>query len=800
MDFHVNLVDLRVLDESTEEQENWFQARIVEGRQKTALKWLDSTGLWKERTDRRSRTVAARMLAILGDSRGSELLHIRNFRVYPDDPVAMFYGAFSLMRRFGELTALESINEFLGRSGSRPDEESAFGNLWAFKGVLEARFRDFSRAYQSIAKARELDPGDTWNAIQRSRTLLLEDRPEEALEESLQSLEKTPNYWAVISDVADSYWAHNRDAEAFALLERGLRDNEGPGAAQQLIHCYDEVEEYEKGLGMLEEYERRVSEADSNTKKWIEAYRASFLYQLGRGEEMVRHAEASEREFYKKIATRVSSGKFAKGKRLRLQVPFIRQNALTCAPATLTALSQFFGKSADHLEVAEEICYDGTSDYKERLWAEQQGWHVRVFRADWDVTRKLIDNGFPFALATVEPTSAHLQAVVGYDSRAGTIIIRDPGHRHYAESIAKHFFKKYADSGPRGMVMVPMERKTDLEQIKLPESDEYDLIHEINVQLDKHDRTAAVAALERLRTIDPGGRISDQGALSLSIYDSDNASGLLVAERMLERFPKSIRCEYALYCRRYTRMSREERLEFLRERTIKKSAFTLYFKEYAEMLAEDARLMEEARYQFRRAIRFRRLDAEVYYGYAGALWSEREFDRAAEIYRIAFCLAERNERYADAYFTACRWIRQTEDGISILRRRFERFGSSSGNPAITLADALRSVDRDAEVAELLEEALKRAPEDGILISYAAKFFAATRRHERAEALVEHAKGRISEVTRLRILASVANLDSKPSEALEYWGQILVSEPSGDGRPPCDCIVASQDHWIRLGIC
>ncbi|MDF1659973.1 MAG: tetratricopeptide repeat protein [Verrucomicrobiales bacterium] len=760
----------------TIEQEDFFNQQIVEGRHQQALAWLEATGDFTQRGDRVGRTLAARMLSILGDDRKSRLLHLKNYRVFPEDPVAMFYGAFSIDRSLGPLSAVDRISGFLEGANEKAKEDKAFAGLWAYLGSLESRFRDFSAAYRSFEIAERLDLEDTWIRVQRSQALLREDRTEEALEIAEGALALTPNYWAPMSEVADHYWAQNRDEECLALLERGVRDIEGRGPVRQLIRCYDEIEDYTRGLELLDEYEKRTPNADESSAKWIAANRASFLYQLGRGEEMIPHGKKADHYFYRQLIKRVKSGKFAGGRRVRLDVLFVRQNELTCAPATLTALSQFHGNPADHLEISEEICYDGTPDFKQRIWAEQQGWFVREFKANWKTTKALIDAGFPFALTTVEATSAHLQAVIGYDSRAGTIIIRDPGDRQYSESLGKKYYKGYQQCGPRAMVFVPMDRREELETIVLPESAEYDLLYEINHHLLDHDREAAMASLENLNKLSPGSRMSDQGAFILSSYDSDSAASLEIVERMAKRFPDSVRWEYSLYCRRYDRMSRDERIEYLEEKTKKDSVFTVYYKELAEILAEDASSLSDAKSQFRRALRFRPYDAEVYYGLAGLLWKDRQFKEATAIYRIALCLSERTERYASSYFRACRWVNQTDEGLSMLRLRYQRFGGSSGSPAITLASSLRALDQDEEVPELLGEALTRSPADGELISYAANYFAGIRRVEKAQQLVEEARGKISEVERWRVLARIAELDSDPSESLRYWRKVSEVEP------------------------
>ena len=99
---------------------------------------------------------------------------------------------------------------------------------------------------------------------------------------------------------------------------------------------------------------------------------------------------------------------------------------MTCSPATLTAISRYWGKPAEHLEIAEEICYDGTPHTSERRWALEHGFIAREFRVDWQSARALVDRGVPFTLTTVYPAFAHLQAVIGYDAVRGTLVIRDP--------------------------------------------------------------------------------------------------------------------------------------------------------------------------------------------------------------------------------------------------------------------------------------------------------------------------------------------------------------------------------------
>src|SRR5205085_11386152 len=116
--------------------------------------------------------------------------------------------------------------------------------------------------------------------------------------------------------------------------------------------------------------------------------------------------------------------------------------------ATLSAISRFWKKPAQHLEVAEAICYDGTPSHSERHWAERQGWRAREFTVTWEAAVALLEHQIPFTLTTSEITSGHLQAVVGYDELRQTLWIRDPFHYCASEFIFKALAERYRATGP----------------------------------------------------------------------------------------------------------------------------------------------------------------------------------------------------------------------------------------------------------------------------------------------------------------------------------------------------------------
>src|SRR5262249_20889514 len=117
--------------------------------------------------------------------------------------------------------------------------------------------------------------------------------------------------------------------------------------------------------------------------KWILARQSDVVYYCGDLAEASAIAKQVDDPFYTKLADRLADPA-GEGKRVLLDVGFVRQHHQTCAPATLAALSRYWKLPAEHLDVAEDICYDGTPDHRERFWAEQHGWTTREFTVSWD--------------------------------------------------------------------------------------------------------------------------------------------------------------------------------------------------------------------------------------------------------------------------------------------------------------------------------------------------------------------------------------------------------------------------------
>ena len=102
--------------------------------------------------------------------------------------------------------------------------------------------------------------------------------------------------------------------------------------------------------------------------------------------------ERTKSKFYENLG-KLLTNRTEPGKRVELQVGFVRQHYRTCAPATLVAIARFWTMPAEHLEIAGEISYAGTPHHSERKWARDNGWFTKEFTVTWDSAIALIEAG-----------------------------------------------------------------------------------------------------------------------------------------------------------------------------------------------------------------------------------------------------------------------------------------------------------------------------------------------------------------------------------------------------------------------
>lgn len=718
------------------------------------------------------RLIAGRLAANLGAPRLGWALHLRAWRENPTDPEALYFYVRYILHRRGLLAAWEILRQHEYLPDASPHRQA---DWLAFRANILGRLRDFDAAEDWLSRAEKIAPEHPWLCVERSLLYEWEDRYPEALAAAQRSLSLHPWYRPGVEAVAHILGLLERDVEALELLQEASHRLESASVVAQLAHLQIELGLYTEARESYDRFAQLSPMLDKEGTQWLTARRSDAAYFCGDYDVAAQWAKQVGSPFYNQLAERLSNLP-PKASRVVLPVGFVRQHHMTCGPATLSTISRFWGMAANHLGIAEEICYDGTPATSERDWAQQNGWTVREFTVTWESAVALIDRGIPFTLTTVEPTSAHLQAVIGYDSRLRMLIMRDPYLRHSVEAWADGLLERYRATGPRGMALVPSDQASLFEGLDLPDTEHYDQFHQLQQALLKHNRTAADAVYQKMATDAPNHRLTLQARYSLAAYDADQTNLLACTEQLLELFPNNINFLLSKLSCLQELARRDERVALLRQLGEHKYSHPVFWQQYAQVLSDDAREYDLAIDLLRRAIRFMPTDAANFYTLANILWTQRRFQEAFELYRFATCLNDKDQKFAFVYFSAARYFKQTEAALLFLRQRFQRFGKQSPGPAQTLYWAYSQVERMGEAFAVLETAFELRPDDGELLLYAAKVYASSGNFDPAATLLDQAKDKAPYTHWLRTAADLALYRGELATALKLWQGIVETQP------------------------
>ncbi len=755
-----------------------------------------------------AKVLAGRLAYALGSGKLAHRHHLSAWRNDRTHAEAQYFYARVMLDRHGPLRAWH----FLKQHGELPTATPALQADWyGLRALVLGHLRDFEEAELWLAKAEAADPNEAYVWVEKSSLLELQDRYEEALQAAEHALHLRPWYRPAVQAAAQLYVLLDREQDALMLLSEAATHLESAAIVGQLAQLQSDLELHKAARTNWERFSELSPLLDEDEAKWLNARRSDAAYMCGDFEAAQTLAEKTDSYFFKQVAKHLKEAS-PNAPRQLLPVNFIRQHHMTCAPATLTMISRFWQRPAEHLSVAEQICYGGTTDYSERKWAADNGYVTREFCVNLDDAVKLIERGVPFTLATVDPGNAHLQAVIGYDKRRGTLLLRDPYISSLGEALGEGLLKHYRSSGPRGMALAPREQAALLDGLELREAGLYDELYALQDALEKHQRAAAETVWQRLNAAYPEHRLTHWARLVLAWYDEDQAQILACVEKLLELFPEDANLKmskiYSLrvLARRSERLAYQEALcqwrgkeeksagtdeageqtdgeaseddedEARRKKDPSRFFDPLFWQQFAEELSDDARTQNRALRLLHRVLRYRPTDAHSIYLMANIFWMQRRFAEACELYRIAACLKDTSEQYVHGYFIAARQQRQTQAALKLLEDRFQRFGKQSGLPARTLSHAYEQVDDEARALQVLATGLQMRPDDGDLLLYAADAHSRYGNFEQANALLAQAEGKAARSAWLRGAALIAVYQGQLPQALQLWREVLEGEP------------------------
>jgi tetratricopeptide (TPR) repeat protein len=740
------------------------------GRYLDAFRLLEAMGGPLGQRDTRGRLLAGRVMLNLGAHRLARLLTIRAHRQAPRDPDAAYYFCSTLAEARGPLAGLRFLERFGVPAGASAEARAL---LLLRRASLLGILRDFDEARALCEQAAALWD-HPWLHVERSFLELQADRVAAAQRAGERALALDPRYRPALQNMAHLLATRGARGEAEALLAARSPELQAPYLDLQLAQLRCELDRVQEARASLLRAVTLMPWPELDTVRSLSALAASIHFKLGDREGAARFGRMTGSPAHARLADRLERA--LPDRRVLLEVPYVRQDHRTCAPATLTSICRYHQRPADHIAIVEEICYDGTPAASERAWAEEHGFLARHFTVSWDAAVALLDRGLPFALLTVEPGSAHLQAVVGYDLARGSFLIRDPSVSSLVEFDAEQLFASQKFSGPQGLVLVPREQAARLAGVPLPDAELHDGLFRLQLALLAHQRGRAADELAALVARAPGHVVTIQAERGLAAYDNNQAALLVAFDKLLAVHPEAGSPLLAKLSCLEDLARPEERRRQLAEAAERPDADSIFGRLWAEELVRDARQAAMAELWLSLVARRRPQDAVTCALLADLHALRGELPEACRLQRLAACLDDVNEALAGRYFRLARAVGRTDEALRFLRARVERLGPRSALPWTTLHAALQVLERPREAREVLAEAQAARPQDGELALFAANVALRAGQLAEARALLAGARGRVKETAWIRAAAALDRADGDRPAALARWRAVLATEP------------------------
>jgi tetratricopeptide (TPR) repeat protein len=695
------------------------------------------------------------------------------YRKHPGDPHARVAAAYAVFELRGALGARDWGAKHLSDLG---DDPTVIAEALEIETMALIGLRDFAAARRALDRWCERGCAPENRALSEAMLLAREHRLPEALALVRAAREEHPAHRRLVMVTATLLAARAETRDAIALLRRASDDMQCAAITQMLVALALAMDEHDVCARALEQLPALLPLAEPKILADVERLRGESLYRRGELAGALASFRRSDDPLVELLAARLESA-VGPQRAKRLDVPFIAQEHLGCAPATLSALSAFFGRSADHVELADRICYHGTPAHAERAWADSHGFVTREMRLTWDAAVALLERDIPFVVSTFVPGNGHAQAVMGFDERRRALMLRDPSMPLPVEVDADAFIAESRHSGPRCLVIVPEERASALDGLELPDAAVYDALYEVERELASHQRERAVGASVRLESLAPGHRIARAARRALAAYDEDPVALLAVADEAAVEDPTNRLAQLDQLMMQQAVSSRAARLGALEEATALDGAPPIFLELFAAELATDARAHAKARRLSRRALA-RQHDSPRTIALLGQIaWLGGDAGRGLDLLRFAACLEPTNDVRVRQYVFAARKAGRYEEALAFVREHFDKHGLRSGEPAVLLADALTEIGDAAGAASVLEAGSRLRPDDGALLLACSHRACSEGRSADARELLERARGKVDELSWSRGAAILAAAEGATEiEQLAAWQRVADAAP------------------------
>ncbi len=652
----------------------------------------------------------AKLFDRLGAARSSDFITLRSYRQRPDCPERALHASYYFLHKKGPDFVWQLSRQFLTRDDLN-DEQTA--DWLALQAIVSSQLRDFDVALEKYQASQEAFESN-WNRGLYGSLLIDQEKFNEASDWYQQEYLKTPSEISLLR-LARALSLDSKQEQAIAILKTESSKYQSVRPWYQLaqlskdIHAVDDIE-----YAISQIHQLAVRNTDKSLTQQLTAFKAHIEVTRQNYRMAKKYLEQLDDYYSKVLLENIENT--SEDKTVRLEVPYIKQKFLTCAPASMASILQYHGSDFRQEEIAADICFDGTPDYLQHQWLNQHKIPFREFDLTWPIAQCLIDAGLPFTLVTRSGRESHMQVVSGYNQRTGILYVMDPSSVTVCEYLAKELCEYNASVGPRCMVFGPSSKLEKIENIELPSETAYQINQQFQSALRVHDVDGARSLLNKLIKNFSNHRLTLFANRSWAIYLQDEYAIKCSTEKLLERFPEEIWIIQSLFQSFSQLGSRKEGLEYLKQK------FEAYhYHELLEALVyetyDDQNFETQTLALLPRLHRAALYSAESNWLLGHIYWQKGNRDAAVRCYRWALTLNDTDERFSESFFNSSLLLGNEQSALKFLHQRWRRYSRKNSGPALSLFNAFSKLDEEHKGLSVLKKALEELPDDENLISF-----------------------------------------------------------------------------------
>ncbi len=744
-----------------------------------------------------ARLIAGRLAMQLGDPQLGRRLHAVAFRESPAYPEAVYYMARYRLERFGPFGCWRFMQAHTDWSEASPELRADWFALSAF---VAARFRDFDRADKFLVQSETVCPDRPWHHVERSSVLEQQDLLDEALNAARKAHALHPWFRPAVQAIGHLLVRKTKEAEALEFLTDAAGRIESGLVMAQLAALQSDLKQYADAVRSLDRFADLSPLMSKDVTEWLAARRSDLAYHLGDYPEAVAQAKKvpDDDKFYPRFAARLEGHTPTADDRRILDIEL---TVTGTPPSPAELLACFWGETLPTGE-ATSPSTDGIPDPGDRRRFEKAGWVCREFTLSLPAAAGLIRHGVPFVATLFEMGFGQPRVVAGFDVARESLFLAEPGERRPVEAPMSLVTERFAATGPRCLVAVPAAHADRLSGLTLPDAAPHDRLFALTSAAEDARLSDAKQELQRLTADHPGHLVTKLAALAWARATAHPLLTLDAVNALLADHPHDTTFVLVKANALRERGRVDERTALLKAQADRDEADPVVVQTYAQTVLSHPREQSEIDRLLRRSIRLRPHAPAGYFLLSAHRWEHQQFAESVELHRVACCLDDREEQFAEAYVRVARTTGQLPDAIRLLQQRVRRADSPApaavrslyhglidrGEPDFAWTALDKAIEKlssrepvasasggvtHATGARLRGESAGKAAE---LRLFKAELLANHGRYDEAEGQLTAAKSASPKVAWLRTAARIARIRPDFRAALAFLKDVLSEEP------------------------